>query len=142
MAITDYYVDPAINANSLQGAKGGGDTSRIDGNKTAWDIIMKDVLPAMGDRWRFAVNGNREAVLAQESITPIYYYDGGRFFTRLSEGRSEVAPRLMRPGIVRNVSARGMHERLQSAEREKGNDFILEEVRVNAKGELDWNVRV
>ena len=81
-------------------------------------------------------------MLGQEAITPIYYYDGGRFYTRLGEGRSEVLPRLMRPGLVRNVSARGMQETLLDADRERGNDFILEEVRVNARGELDWNVRL
>lgn len=116
--------------------------SKLDGSKSAWDIILNDVLPALGNRWRFTVNGHREAVLAQEAITPIYYYDGGRFYTRLGEGRSEVAPRLMRPGLVRNVSARGMQELLQDADRERGNDFILQEVRVNGKGELDWRVRV
>jgi hypothetical protein len=128
------------NADHLQNAKG--EQVRIDGHKSAWEIIMKDVLPAMGDRWRFYVNGNRQAVLAQEGIQPIYYYDGGKFFTRLGEGRSEIVPRLMRPGLVRNVSARGMQEALLNADRQRGNDFILEEVRVNARGELDWQVRL
>lgn len=130
------------NADFLQGAKPAPGESKIDGNKTAWDIIQKDVLPAMGDRWRFYVDGHRRAVLVQEGKQPGYYYDNGRFFTRLGEGRSEVAPRLLRPGLVRHVSARGMQETLLDADRERGNDFGLGEVRVNAAGELDWDVRV
>lgn len=128
-------------AASLQGARVQGE-SQIDGNKTAWSIILNDVLPSMGDRWRFYVDGHRRAVLAAEGKQPVYYYDNGRFFTRLGEGRSEVSPRLLRPGLVRNVSARGMQETLLNSDRERGNDFILEEVRVNSQGELDWDVRV
>lgn len=127
-------------ADSLQDARVQGE-SQIDGNKTAWSIILKDVLPSMGDRWRFYVDGHRRAVLAAEGKQPIYYYDNGEFFSRLGEGRQAIASRLLRPGLVRNVSARGMHETLLDADRERGNDFILDEVRVNSQGELDWNVR-
>ena len=71
-------------------------------NETAndWEIILKDVLPAMGDRWRFYVDGYRNAVLVQEPIAPLYYYDNGIFYNRLGEGWSEVEPRLMRPWHV------------------------------------------
>lgn len=128
------------NSEKPQDKKGG--ESRLDGNKSAWEIILKDVLPAMGDRWRFYVDAYRNAVLMKEPIAPLYFYDNGIFYNRLGEGRSEVEPRLMRPGLVRNTTARGMQEVLLDSDRERGNDFILEEVRVNAKGELDWNVRV